>query len=53
MLIYGKCPHCGIEIQVEETPSSYVFIVDGKVVTDCPNCGEDLDYEDVTGRGQE
>lgn len=45
----GKCPTCGTPVSVEEYPSNVAFLVDGKVVHDCPKCGTTLIYAEVVG----
>jgi len=43
-VIYGNCPRCGQPFTVEEHTNNVTFTVGGHVVTECPVCGDPLEY---------
>lgn len=49
-MIKGTCPICGLEIDIEEMPANYAFLVAGRYVDECPQCEELLTYAGVTGQ---
>lgn len=53
MTVNGMCPHCQTKIRVEECPGNFVFLVNGKAVTDCPDCSHVLVYDEVIHAGDE
>lgn len=45
------CPRCQNPVRVEEYPGNFVFLVDGQVVTHCPNCRLEFEYVAVVNAG--
>lgn len=43
----GKCPQCHETVIVHENPGNVAFEMEGKVVTNCVNCGHELRYAEV------
>ena len=51
--IYGNCERCGQLFTVEEDTHHVTFLVGGKVVSECPVCGDELTYPSQISDGWE
>lgn len=48
-VVYRNCEVCGLAYEVVEFPGNVAILVEGRVVTDCPQCAAALD----PSRGEE